>query len=405
MQTQTCEIKPPAGAILDTTAALNRFLALTAIPGPSGQEQQVADAIVAQLKAAGVPDAQIAFDDANLRTPISGGPGNLIVRLPGTTEGPTTLLSAHMDTVPVCVGSQPAVDGDYARSSNPETGLGADNRSGCAAILSAAVELLRSGRPHPPLVLCWFVQEEIGLQGSRHLDASRMGRVDRAVNFDGGTVEKLTVGAIGGQRMTIVVRGIAAHAGVAPQDGASAIVIASRAIADLDSAGWLGAVQRSDGSQGTANVGVFQGGDATNVVTPRVLIRAEARSHDAAVRQRIVDEIRTAFERAAAAVTNAAGQVGSIEFHSQIDYEAFRIDEDSPCVIAARRAIEAVGREPVVAVANGGLDANWLFRHGIAAVTLGCGQRNVHTAAEQLCIPDYLDACRIASALAAGQYT
>lgn len=388
----------------DQTAALDRFLQLTAIEGASCNEKQVAMEIVRRLKAAGVPDQAIRFDDAHQKTRRLGQVGNLIVHLPGTGPGPTTLLTAHLDTVPVCVGSQPTVDGDEVYSAAPGTGLGADNRAGCAVILTAALAHLASETPVPPLTLCWFVQEEIGLEGSRNMDATKIGAHDRAINFDGGTVEKLTIGAIGGERMAIEFRGIASHAGVAPADGASAIVMASKAIASLYDEGWLGQVERPDGGQGRSNIGVFQGGDATNVVTPKVLLRAEARSHDPTVRNAIVAAIRHACEKAAAEVCNAAGESGSVEFESHVDYEAFKLDESAASVSAARAALEAVGRSPQLTISNGGLDANWMFLHGIQAVTLGCGQRNVHTEKERLDIPDYLDGCRIAIALATGKY-
>ncbi|MDA9857714.1 peptidase M20, partial [Rubripirellula sp.] len=114
--------------------ALDRFMQITAIPGRSGDEAKVAGTIVELLKQAGVQDSQIEFDGAEKRTRIDGNCGNLIVTLPGNGEGPRTLLSAHMDTVPICVGSQPVVEGTQVRSSEP-TGLGADDRAGCAAIL------------------------------------------------------------------------------------------------------------------------------------------------------------------------------------------------------------------------------------------------------------------------------
>lgn len=381
---------------VDTDAALDRFLALAAIPGRSGEEAGVAEAILQQLRAAGVTDAQIAFDGAETRTRLSGNCGNLIVKLPGNGQGPCTLLSAHMDTVPICVGSQPVVDGDQVRSDAP-TGLGADDRGGCGAILTAIIERLRRGdTAYPPAVITFLVQEEVGLEGARNLDVSQVGTVDRAFNFDGGTVEKMTIGAIGGERINIRLTGIPAHAGVAPEKGASTIVMAARAIADLDARGWLGRVEK-DGKFGTANVGVIQAGDATNVITPEARLRAEARSHDPEMRSRIVSEIRDAFERAAAEVSNDEGCCGTVEFESHVDYEAFRLADDHPSIVAAAEAIRLVGREPFGEVSNGGVDANWLFRHGIEAVTLGCGQRNIHTAAETLMIADYLDACRIAT--------
>lgn len=376
--------------------ALQRFLTITAIPGRSGDEAAVASKIVDLLREAGIAESQIAFDGAETRTRIDGNCGNLIVTLPGNGAGTRTLLSAHMDTVPICVGSQPVVQGEEVHS-GAATGLGADDRGGCGAILTAIVERLKRGDENfHPAVISFLVQEEIGLEGARHLDVSQVGNVDRAFNFDGGTVEKLTVGAIGGERMSIELTGIPAHAGVAPQEGASAIVMASRAIADLDARGWLGKVEQ-DGETGTANVGVFQGGEATNVITPHVLLRAEARSHSAEMRTRIVTEIRQAFERAAKEVTNQEGKSGSVHFESHVDYESFALAEDHPSIAAASDAVQRVGREPFPEISNGGLDANWLFRHGIEAVTLGCGQRNIHTADERLVIADYLDACRIAT--------
>ena len=381
---------------VNADAALQRFLTITAIPGRSGEEADVAAQIVQLLKEAGVADSQIAFDGAEKRTRIDGNCGNMIVTLPGSGSGTRTLLSAHMDTVPICVGSKPVVDGDEVSSSEP-TGLGADDRSGCGAILTAITERLARGDENfSPAVISFLVQEEVGLEGAKALDVSKVGQVDRAFNFDGGTVEKLTTGAIGGERMMIKVTGIPAHAGVAPETGVSAIVIASRAIADLDSKGWLGKVIQAD-QAGTANVGVINGGDATNVITPEVVLRAETRSHSSEFRTEISSQIRTAFERAAAEVSNDAGDSGSIDFESHVDYESFRLPDDHPSIAAAENAVRQIGREPYTQVSNGGLDANWLSRHGIDAVTMGCGQRNIHTADERLVISDYIDACRIAT--------
>jgi tripeptide aminopeptidase len=381
---------------VNTEAALERFLTITTIPGRSGDEAAVAAAIVEILRQTGLDASQICFDGAESHTRIDGNCGNLIVTLPGNGSGPRTLLSAHMDTVPICVGSQPVVEGDEVRSGAP-TGLGADDRGGCGAILTAIVERIRAGDDQfPPAVISFLIQEEIGMEGARHLDVSKIGDVDRAFNFDGGTVEKMTTGATGGERIAIKLTGIPAHAGVAPEQGASTIVMASRAIADLDARGWLGKVEQ-DGEMGTSNVGVIQGGEATNVITPELDLRAEARSHSSDFRIRIVAEIRAAFEQAAAQVTNEEGQSGSVEFSSHVDYESFALADDHPSIAAAADAIRRIGREPYAEVSNGGLDANWLFRHGIEAVTLGCGQRNIHTADERLVISDYLDACRIAT--------
>lgn len=387
---------------IDSDAALDRFMKLTAIPGKSGEEKNVAGRIVELLLDAGLDGRQIAFDDAHTRTRIQGDCGNLIVHLPGDADGPVTMLSAHMDTVPICQGAVPVREGDEITSSAP-TGLGADDRAGCCAILSAAIERLKSGRTDlPPAVIAFFIQEEVGLEGARHLDKELVGKVDRAFNFDGGSVDKLTNGAIGGERIQINVTGIPAHAGAAPEKGASAITMASIAIAQLHATGWLGKIENEHGV-GTSNVGIIRGGEATNVVTPELFVKAEARSHDSKMRTRIVSEIRSAFENAVASVKTADGTSGSLDFEANVDYEAFELPQDHPSIVAADAAVRALGRTPMIDVAGGGLDANWLFLHGIEAVTLGCGQMNIHTADERLSIPDYLDACRIATALITGE--
>jgi tripeptide aminopeptidase len=201
--------------------------------------------------------------------------------------------------------------------------------------------------------------------------------------------------------MTITVRGIASHAGGAPAEGVSAIAIASLAIADLVMNGWHGQIAKGR-HVGTSNVGVIHGGEATNVVTNLVTLRAEARSHEPAFRARIVKEIETAFERAAKAVHNTSGKHGSVKFEGGIEYEAFRLPSTDPSVVAAAAAVRAEKHDPELAVSNGGLDANWLSARGIPTVTLGCGQRNIHTVDEELDIPDFQLARRIALRLATG---
>ena len=143
-------------AEVDLDAALSRFLELAEIPGGSGDEAAVASAIVKSLRALGIDEPQIRFDGAESRTRLKGNCGNLIVSLPGNGDGPRTLLSAHMDTVPICLGCKPVVDGNRVRSSEP-TGVGADDRSGCATILTAVAERMRLGDENfSPAVIGFF---------------------------------------------------------------------------------------------------------------------------------------------------------------------------------------------------------------------------------------------------------
>jgi tripeptide aminopeptidase len=375
---------------------------MMAIPGRSGEEGAVVELIRRRLAEAGLPSAALKADDAHRRTAIAGQVGNTVLKLPGTVRGPRRLLAAHVDTVPICVGSRPVRKGGRFVSGDPATGLGADDRSGAAVLLATALSILRGRLAHPPLTLMWTVQEEVGLQGARHAKISLLGKPQLAFNFDGGSPTKLSIGATGGYRMTIDVLGIASHAGGAPAEGVSAIAIASLAIADLVKNGWHGQIVK-ERHVGTSNVGVIHGGEATNVVTNLVTLRAEARSHEPKFRRRIVKEIESAFKRAAKEVRNTAGKHGSVQFAGGLEYEAFRLRANEPCVAAAAAAVRAEGHEPELAVSNGGLDANWLTAHGIPTVTLGCGQRNIHTVDEELDVAGFQLARRIALRLATGE--
>jgi tripeptide aminopeptidase len=392
--------KTAANAVTDAES-LALVTEMMKIPGRSREEAAVMEFIRGKLTDAGVPGDALVMDDAHRRTPQGGQVGNLVLKLPGTVRGPRRMLVAHVDTVPICVGSRPVRKDKRVVSADPATGLGADNRSGAATLLTTAMAILRGSLAHPPLTFLWTVQEEIGLHGARLVTLSQLGKPRLAFNFDGGSPAKVTMGATGGYRMTIDIRGIASHAGGAPAEGVSAIAIASLAISALVKRGWHGAIEK-DGRSGTSNVGVIRGGEATNVVADHVQIRAEARSHDPKFRSRIVKEMERAFKLAAREVRNTAGKRGEVQFEGQLDYESFRLARDEPCVVAAQRAVRAEGHEPEFAVSNGGLDANWLTARGIPTVTLGCGQRNIHTAKEELDIPDFHLARRIALRLATG---
>jgi len=375
------------------------LMALLAIPGPSLQEAAVLEFIRDRLFEAGGDPHADRSDDTHRRSPFGGQAGNLVLRLPGTVAGPRRLLMAHVDTVPQCQGTRPVRRGNWIVPAQTSTGLGADDRAGVAATLFAATEILRRGLPHPPLSFLWTVQEEIGLYGARHLRLGLLGRPRLAFNFDGGSSEKITIGATGGYRMTIHVQGIASHAGNAPEKGVSAVVIAGLAIADLQQQGWHGRIQKADGS-GTSNIGAIQGGEATNVVTAQLTLRAEARSHDPRFRKKILQAIAQAFRRAARSVSNVEGRTGRVRIEGRLDYEAFRLPSDDPSVCAAQVAVEQVGGKPRLAVSNGGLDANWMTTRGIPTVSLGCGQVNPHTTAERLQVSEFQRACRLALCLA-----
>ena len=391
---------------MDTTDdTIDDLLALLPIPGPPAQEGEVAAWIRARLAAMGVPDGQMVHDRAQERSEYGGEVGNLIVHIPGRWYGPRLLFSTHMDTVPVAVGCRPRLEAEQGRIVNdaPGTALGGDNRLGCAALLHLARALLAREGDHPPVVLVFFVQEEVGLVGSRGLDLALLGDPlpEMCVNLDGGPADEFVTAVIGAQRFTIDVTGIAAHAGAHPADGLSAAVRASRAIARLDAEGWHGRIEKAEGV-GSANVGIVQGGQGSNVVMPSLHILAEARAHDPLLRHRIIERWQQEFTRAAGGMSNSKGERGSIAFGPGPTYEAFALDESEPVV---QRALAAAGRMGMAArlVSNdGGMDANRIVAHGIPALTVGVGQRSVHQPDEWIDLADFERVCELVVEMAAG---
>lgn len=375
---------------------------MMAIPGRSGNEGAIVDFIRQRLKKAGIPNSAISTDSAHKKSrAVNGEVGNLIVKLPGTMRKPRRLMMAHIDTVPLCVGAKPVRRGKLIVSADATTALGGDDRAGAAVLLNAILEIQRQQLPHPPLTLFWPVQEEIGLCGARYVTKSKLGNPKLCFNWDGGDPATATIGATGDDAIHIEIDGIASHAGGAPECGVSAISIASMAIADLTQNGWHGAISKGRNT-GTSNVGMIHGGDATNVVTPHLSLKAEVRSHNPKFRARIVNEFRKAFNRAVKAIKNIDGQRGTVHFNAALKYEAFAISPNDPCVKTAVSAISSVGLTADTKISNGGLDANWMFQHGFPTVTLGCGQDAIHTVNERLHIDSYLQACRIGLAIATG---
>ncbi len=390
----------PSAVVVDESAAVAMLLRLLAVPGRSREEGLIQETIRQELVAMGVSESALQVDTAHKRIPGGGETGNLIVKLPGTHRGPRRLLMAHVDTVPICFGADPVVKGDRIVSRNPATGLGGDDRAGVGVILTAVREILRQQLPHPPLTLFFCVQEEIGLYGARYVSIPKLGKPSLCFNFDGGKAEEICIGATGDYAMEIAIHGHASHAGVHPERGVSAIAIAATAIADLQASGWHGLVEKGK-HRGTSNVGIIHGGEATNVVTPLVTLKAEARSHDPVFRKKIVAAYEQAFTKAAK-LKSADGKTGRVEFRAELKYESFSLPTDAAVVESARAAIHAAGLTSSLRIGNGGLDANWMVAHGLPTVTLGCGQNQIHTVNEFLHLPSFLDGCRVATLLATG---
>jgi len=381
--------------------AIEQLLELLVIDGPPGGEKIVADTIRRQLLEAGVGEDAISEDRAQEQSEYGGDTGNLIVRLDGDGQDPRRLFSCHMDTIPNAVGCAPEREGERIINKAPGKALGGDNRPACAILLEAARALVARQGDQAPTTLAFLIQEEVGLVGARGLDTAMLGPSLPAMgfNFDGGRADRLVMAVIGAECFTIDLSGIEAHAGAHPEQGASCAVMFARALHELVEGGWHGLIEQP-GGRGSANLGILTGGQGSNVVMPRLQILAEARSHDPSFRRTIIDVWQNAFRRAATETRNAAGDGGVATFGSGPTYEVFALAEDEPAVQQALGVAAGLDLAAVCESNNGGMDANWLTDHGIPTITIGCGQRQVHTTEEWIDLTDFRRACAFATGLA-----
>ena len=380
------------------------LIRLLAIDSVTGFEAAIGAAIVDELKKVGVPASAIRSDTVHQRIKLPTEVGNLIVDLPGTKPGPRLLFSTHMDTVPLCKGAKPRREGDRIVSDGT-TALGGDNGTGCAVLIALAKTLIDHKLPHPPITMLFTVREESGLHGARELDPKDLLGATMGFNVDSTHAALLTIGAVGQQNWEVTIKGKAAHAGVAPERGISSTLVASVGLTEAHRGGWFGKVVQPEG-KGSSNIGIFGGkdgkpaGDATNVVTDYVHLVGEARSTDAAFAVKITEAFEAAFTKAKGEVKDADGNMAEVSFQSRTAYPPFLMSEDDPAVQRAKKAAQGMGLEPVTMVSAGGLDANWLVKHGVPTVTFGAGQAEIHTVNEYVVIPEFAQGCRLAVAIA-----
>ncbi len=396
-------------SLIDHDAATDTLMRLLAVEGITGQEAAIGRELVSALKQAGVPARALKFDKVHKEIPVPTETGNLIVTLAGRgamKSQPRLLFMTHMDTVPLGAGARPKRQGRKIVN-QVKTALGGDNRTGCGVLVTLVTELLRHKPAHPPITLLFTVREETGMWGARMLDKDDLGGAKMGFNFDGRHAHAVVIGAVGADSWRAEIQGRAAHAGGAPEKGISATLIMAEALTEVRAGGWFGKIEK-DGKFGTSNVGRVSGadgaaaGDATNVVTDYVRVYGESRSHDPAFFKAITAAYKSAFAAAAKRITNVDGKVGRVKFTARPVYHPFRLKETLPVVQRARIALETLGLEPDVRISNGGLDANWIVKHGIPTVTFGAGQNEVHTIDEWIDLTEYDKACAVAYELATG---
>src|SRR5262245_49035430 len=302
--------------------------------------------------------------------------GNVYCRLEPTGEvtGEPLFLCAHLDTVPPEAAIEPVVGEDEVVRNAAGTILGADNKSAVAAMLEATARLVEGGRPHSGLELLFTPKEEVGLMGAAAFDESRFAARLGYVYDHAGPIGEIIVGAPYQQKLDVRFHGRAAHSGMYPEDGRSAIAAAARAIADLR----LGRLD----AETSANVGRIHGGTARNVVPEWCELAAEVRSHD---ERKLADLIREMVDTVTFAATLEECEVET-EISSVSPGYRFRHD-DEPVLIAAT-ALGRVGREPSYIFAGGGADANVFNERGLQCVNLANGMTDIHTPDERIAVAD-----------------
>lgn len=355
---------------------VKEFIELTSIDSLSKRERRMADALKGKLEAMGL---EVYEDDAGKK--IGGDAGNLICTIKGTKAVPAIMFAAHMDTVEPGIGKKAVVDGDIIRSSG-STVLGGDDVSGIVCILEALRVVKENGIEHGDIQIVFTIAEEGGLYGSKNLDYSKIYAKYGFIMDSDGPIGTAAIKAPSQDKIHVTLEGKAAHAGIAPENGISAIEMAAHAIAGMK----LGRIDHET----TANIGSIHGGRETNIVCSKVEIMAEARSRDNAKLDAQTRHMRECFEK-------AAGQFGGkADVRTERIYSSFNIREDAPIMDILRKAAADAGLTLIPEETGGGSDTNIFNEKGIEAVDLSTGMDKVHSTDECILISNMVKAAEFA---------
>lgn len=360
---------------------VEEFINAVRISSLGKQEGLYAAHIRKRLEALGM---EVAIDEEAGKK-AGSNTGNIVGRLKGNiATAPTLLFCAHMDTVAATEGLEPVVREEtiYSRG---DTILGADDKSGIEAVLEAIRHLKEENLPHGDLEVLFTVGEEIGLLGSRYQDM-KMLRASMGFVLDSGGRPGTVINQGPTQdKIKATIKGKAAHAGICPEEGISAIQVAARAIDSMK-------LLRID-DETTANVGVIAGGNATNVVCDRVTLEGEARSQKGEKLDAQTAHMVKCLEEACRAFG------AEVEVQTERMYPPFSVKEQEPVIRLAREAAEAAGLPFNLKFTGGGSDTNFLNVRGIPSINLATGMDKVHSTEERISIRDLVDTARYVAAI------
>jgi tripeptide aminopeptidase len=344
---------------------LTTFMDLLKIESPSGREGKIAKYVAKIMR-----DCGFSIRKDNAGRQFGGNCGNMVAKLPGRDDSlPGLIFVSHMDTVVPNPGLCIVSDGTTLKTDG-KTILGADDKAGVAIMCELARELSRNRFPHRPVEFLFSIAEERGLLGLKNLDFSMLtGKM--AFVLDSNTpVGSIVTSAPSAMQVTATVHGKAAHAGVEPEKGINSIAIASAAIASMR-------IGRID-DETTANIGIINGGSATNIVPQRTVVKGEARSFSETKLQRQVAHMSEQFTKH----THKRG--GRVKIETEHEFTTFTVAPEEPIVELALACARRIKRRTSIQKSGGGSDSNVLNEHGIRSVILGMGYKNPHTENESI---------------------
>ncbi len=352
------------------------LIELIRIDSPTGEEDAIDAHLSSRLANLG---AAIRHDDY----------GNLVATLPGTNGADSqtpVMLSAHMDTVEPGRGINPSLDPDgETLRSDGTTILGGDCKAGLAIVLEGLTSAVEEGSPRRPVQVVFSRAEEGGLNGARNLDFSLV-QATTGLVFDGeGPVSRICVGAPAQNIVQANITGVAAHAGLEPENGVSALLVAANILTRLP----LGRIDEET----TSNIGLLQGGLKRNIVPEHAYLDGELRSRNQSKLENYTAEFRRAFDQVAAMYPQA-----NIDLNIWSQYRAYSVPQDHPALQQISRCVSDAGLKPATETTGGGSDANVFFEHGIAALPVGIGVRDFHTTRETANLSEIFDAARVCQA-------
>ncbi|MEA3467980.1 MAG: M20/M25/M40 family metallo-hydrolase [Thermodesulfobacteriota bacterium] len=361
---------------IDRERLAETFIQLCEIDSPSREERRMADYLTDIFTSLGAES--VVEDDSAKKT--GANCGNLVVRFPGTMEKEQLFFACHMDTVEPGRGVKVIRTGDLF-TSRGNTVLGGDDKSGIAALVEVIRVLHEGNLPHGPMEFVFTTCEEVGLLGVKSLDRGLI-QSKYGYALDSTGIDRVIVGAPAANRLKVEVHGIAAHAGLNPEQGVSAFCLAARAIADLR----LGRLDE----QSTANFGLIHGGVATNIVPDLITLEGEVRSHSPEKLEAYTKEIETTFRNVVRgwSARNGNGRCPSVEISVEKEYPVMRLEDDEPVIVRVQQAGDALEREIVFQVAGGGSDANIFNSYGLKTAIIATGMDKVHTTDECLDLKD-----------------